>query len=277
MNTTDRLSAHSESAPRRPSVKNSPLFTGETIAQQSRGVNPDLVRESFHTGESKSEVFISQENISQKSNLFFSPAARRLRKIFTGGILPIALYAVVSLATLVSLAGEILGRPAYAVGLTPAVKLEDSSEAARRFLGIKADSQIQEAYLLGADLALNEGGLALVEKVFKDSLVAIIARHPEELKKLEEYNQERLGKGNHPVLIVKSLKRAERVLTQKLRGKGVLHGFASPKEATLEWTRLLKENLHIMNEQGLERFAEAFGILPILEEFKARFQIAKSA
>ena len=66
MNTTDTLSAHSESASRRPSVKNSPLSIGRTITQGSGRVNPD--RKIFHiAGESKSKVAISQEKISEKS------------------------------------------------------------------------------------------------------------------------------------------------------------------------------------------------------------------
>ncbi len=148
---------------------------------------------------------------------------------------------------------------------------------AKRFLGIKAQSQVKEAYLLGADLALNEGGLALIETLFKDSLVAIVIHNPEELKRLEEYNQERLAKGKSRVLTVETLRRAEQVLTQKLRGKGVIYGFASPREVSSEWIRILKQNFQVMSQARLQSFAETFGILSLVEEFKARFQIQRSA
>ena len=150
-------------------------------------------------------------------------------------------------------------------------------DAAKRFLGIKSDSHLQEAYLLGADLALNEGGLALIETLFKDSLVAIVIHNPEETKRLEEYNQERIAKGKSPVLVVKTLRRAERVLTQKLKGKGMVYGFASPREVSSEWIRILKQNFQVMSQARLQSFAETFGILSLVEEFKARFQIQKSA
>jgi len=50
-----------------------------------------------------------------------------------------------------------------------------------------------------------------------------------------------------------------------------------PKNDSPEWIRILKQNFQVMSQARLQSFAETFGILPLVEEFKARFQIARSA
>jgi len=269
------------------------------VYYQAHPTAEKLFEETFLKGAptsppSRAEVREAKENVTGKGPRSLAPEEGVLVKIL-GGLFPLPMltkygrvFLTAALITLGFVQPSLPAEAASTIAPQPLGSTLVGSQgplnftlervaAAKRFLGIKADSQVQEAYLLGADLALNEGGLALIDTLFKDSVVAIVARHPEEFRRLAEYNQERIAKGKPRVLIVKTLRRAEQVLTQKLQGKGIVYGFASPREVSSEWIRILKQNFQVMNQARLQSFAETFGIFSLVEEFKARFQIQRSA
>lgn len=148
-------------------------------------------------------------------------------------------------------------------------------EVALNFLGFPEADGIADAFILGADLALNEGGLVLLDTVFKDSAVAVIAESPAALDRLRAYNKEREAKGQKPVAVVENFDQAK----AQLPSGANFYGFASPDEISEEWAMALESqySLKILTAKRLEVFATNFGVTALLESFKDRFSFQKSA
>lgn len=154
---------------------------------------------------------------------------------------------------------------------------ETEIKAARKFLGIESAGEVPDAFILGADLALNNGGLVLIDTFLKDSPVVIAADSKESRERLAAYNKERKAQGKKPVPVVAEIKEAEKMFAGNFKNGVNLYGFASPDEISEEWARLLKDKLQIFNSRRMEVFAETFGVSALLESFKTRFAFAKSA
>lgn len=154
---------------------------------------------------------------------------------------------------------------------------EADVKSAKKFLGIENSGEIPDAFILGSDLALNNGGLVLIDTFLKDSAVAIAADSDESYDRLAAYNKERAALGKKPVPVVRGIAEAEKVFAGNFKNGVNLYGFASPDEISEEWARILKDKLQVFTERRMEIFAETFGISSLLESFKARFAFAKSA
>ncbi|MCM8776403.1 MAG: hypothetical protein NC930_08690, partial [Candidatus Omnitrophica bacterium] len=195
------------------------------------------------------------------------------------------------------LAREALGAEAYAATVAArAQSLEDhiripwipeKQSKALRVLGIKSPDEIGGAYIVGAGFAIEYGGLSVLYQLFGERSFVVIGNAQEQAI-VQKYNEEVLiPAGKSPIRVADNAAEANAALIREVHDRGGvspsayrIKGLLGTGDTEFE-AALIQEigeaNVDIIGSHGFDLITQAAGVEDIVNEFKARFHLEKSA
>ncbi|MBI4115079.1 MAG: hypothetical protein HY447_00730 [Candidatus Omnitrophica bacterium] len=158
-------------------------------------------------------------------------------------------------------------------------------DQAKSIIGISSNASY--AYILGPGFFIDDGGAAFfVQNVFGNSPAAVVIRNESDRANVDEVNMELIKAGRQPILIAGSVEEAQQKLhayiasrsevrAQSYSFMGIVSSFEPLAEKLMQ---ALKDNIILMTRGIFKHFKELTGLdESVIAEWKARFQMAKSA